>query len=114
MDRKDSDLSFYVKEDIPEPKLNERSVSFLDMVENTLTHEDYIVGGDEDYGSSDEDVREEEDIGDIAFDIATEAVDEISKVKKRLGTQIGAFKQERDMIMKKVSPHRIREFCVRF
>lgn len=77
-------------------------MSFLDIVENTLTHEDYIGDSKDGSGSSDEDVQEEEDIGDIAFDIATEAVDEISKVKKRLGTQIGAFKQERDKIMKKV------------
>lgn len=102
MDRQGSDLSFYIKDDIPEPKLNERSVSFLDIVEKTLTHEDYIGDSKDGSGSSDEDVQEEEDIGDIAFDIATEAVDEISKVKKRLGTQIGAFNQERDKIMKKV------------
>lgn len=76
----------------------------MDVVENTLQPEPTDLGGDTMENSSDSDnyFQEDEDIGEIAFDIATEAVDEITKVRKRLGKRIDEFKDERDKILKKV------------
>lgn len=56
----------------------------MDVVENTLQPEPTDLGGDTMETSSDSDnyFQEDEDIGEIAFDIATEAVDEITKVRK--------------------------------
>ena len=74
------------------------------MVGTTLiTEHSDDVPEDEIPEYSETDMIEEEDIGEIAFDIATEAVDEITKVKKRFKNQIGKLKEEKDKIIKEVS-----------
>jgi len=82
----------------------ERKISIFDIAGTALNTEHSDIDSSptpspED--SEDESVKEEEDIGEIAFDIATEAVDDISRVRKRVGKSIGKFKDERDKIMKK-------------
>ena len=73
------------------------------MFEQTLWTQEWVEQEkNSDQAISELDQPEDVDLGDIAFDIAIEAVDDISKIKDRLGNRIDQFKKEKDRIISHV------------
>lgn len=74
------------------------------MFEQTLNTQECVEPEDNAQEQSSETVDQEDvDIGDIAFDIAIQAVDDITKIKERLGNRIEKFNKEKDIIITQVS-----------
>lgn len=70
-----------------------RKTSILDVMDDTFGPQgcDHSEDSDQQQEVSEDDFPEEVDIGDMAFDIAFNAVDDITKIKQRLGDKIFVF-----------------------
>ena len=100
----EENFSNLIEKDSNAPSLRKRTLSILNVFEQTLCTQEWVeLEGKPEDELSEITEQEEVDIGDIAFDIAIEAVDDITKIKERLGNKIDKFNKEKDKIITMVT-----------
>ncbi|CAI2367403.1 unnamed protein product [Moneuplotes crassus] len=86
-------------------KKRKQSVTFLDLVQTTLktglTGDQDMAETTESSDESEEELLEEEDVGEIAYEMATDAVDEVLHLRKRVRSHIGNLKSHKDKVINK-------------
>ena len=110
----EENFSNLIEKDSNAPSLRKRTLSILNVFEQTLCTQEWVeLEGKPEDELSEITEQEEVDIGDIAFDIAIEAVDDITKIKERLGNKIDKFNKEKNKIITKVTTFDIRRILFR-